>query len=141
MTTPQRLLCPSAQPEMREVRLLGVISATEEGPRLAYLKEDVPVTGELLAQSAPVRPAEVFRFAAHCEEKRCTHFNGQQCKLASRIVQILPAVVDVLPVCRIRPTCRWFAQEGRNACLRCPQVVTEAMDVSPDYQRAALPQD
>ena len=119
------LLCPSAQPEMQEVRLLGVVTATGEGPRLAYLKENVPVTDELLSQTAPVQPTQVFRFAAQCEEKRCTHFDRERCKLAKRIVQILPPVVDVLPACLIRSTCRWFQQEGREACVRCPQVVTE----------------
>ena len=135
------LLCPSAQPEMHGVRLLGVITAADEGPSLAYLRDDVPVTDELLAQAEPAHPTEVFRFAAQCEEKRCTHFNGERCKLASRIVHFLPAVVDALPTCRIRSSCRWFRQEGRDACFRCPQVVTESTNASPEFQRAALPQD
>jgi len=33
-------------------------------------------------------------------------------------------VVSELPSCQIRDTCRWFAEEGGAACLRCPQVVT-----------------
>ena len=141
MTKQPPPLCPSAQPEMEGVRLLGVVTATEDGPRLAYLREEVPVTKDLLSQTAPVPPAEVFRFAARCEEKRCTHFNGERCKLAGRVVQILPAVVDALPVCLIRSNCRWFQQEGREACVRCPQVVTEMMNPSVDYEKAALPGD
>lgn len=135
------LECPSAQPGMLGLRLLGVVEPTEKGPRLAYLNEDVAVTEELLAQTAPAQPTEVFRLAAHCEERHCIHFNGERCKLATRIVQILPAVVDALPRCLIRPTCRWFQQEGKEACVRCPQVVTESSDVSAHYRRAALPQD
>jgi hypothetical protein len=126
---------------MEEVRLLGVVTATDEGPRVAYLKEDVKVTDELLSQAAPAQPTEVFRFAAQCEEKRCAHFNGQQCKLIQRMVQILPAVVDHLPICLIRSTCRWFKEGGRDACIRCPQVVTESTNASSEFERAALPQD
>jgi hypothetical protein len=33
-------------------------------------------------------------------------------------------VVDGLPACTIRRECRWFRQEGRAACQRCPQIVT-----------------
>ena len=39
-------------------------------------------------------------------------------------------VVGALPRCAIRPTCRWFRQEGREACLRCPQVATELRNPS-----------
>ena len=36
----------------------------------------------------------------------------------------LDPVVDALPSCSIRNTCRWFADQERAACVRCPQVVT-----------------
>lgn len=132
------LLCPSAQPDMKEARLFGVVSGTAEKPELAYLNERVPVTNELLAQAAPARPGQVFRIAAQCDENGCTHFDGTRCRLATRIVQILPAVTESLPACLIRPTCRWYQQEGRAACLRCPQVITETYEPDDDYKRAAL---
>ena len=139
---PERpLLCPSAQPSMDAPRLLGVVEPTDEGPRVAYLNEEVPVTEDLLAQTLPASPTEVFRFSATCESSRCTHFDGTRCKLAMRIVQRLPVVVEALPICLIRSSCRWFAQEGRAACLRCPQVVTESSEASPTYVEAARPQD
>jgi hypothetical protein len=124
---------------MAQLRLLGVVERTDEGPRVAYLNEDVSVTDELLAQTMPVPPTEVFRFAAQCEERRCTHFDGARCQLATRIVHILPVVVETLPICLIRSTCRWFSQEGRAACVRCPQVVTETSEASAEYVRAARP--
>lgn len=67
----------------------------------------------------------VFRIAATCEERRCSHFDGTDCGLAKRIVSGLAPVTQALPPCRIRSGCRWFGQEGRDACLRCPQVVTD----------------
>jgi hypothetical protein len=132
------LLCPSAQPQMKQSRILGVVGGSEETPDLAYLTEPVPVTQELLARAAPSSPLQIFRIAAQCETQACSHFDGARCNLATRVVQILPAVTESLPRCTIRRDCRWYQQEGRDACLRCPQVVTETFDPSSDYRRAAL---
>lgn len=133
------LVCPSAQPGMRRLRVIGVIERTETGPRLAYLNEEVAATPTLLDRAAPAAPTEVYRLAADCEGCCCVHFDGRDCKLATRIVQILPAVVEELPVCMVRSTCRWYEQERGAACLRCPQVVTECAEASADYRRAAAP--
>lgn len=118
------LKCPSAQPGMGDVQILGVISRDGEQPRLAYLNEPVAATPEMLELAAPVAVSEVFRLSARCEEKKCTHFDGARCQLAVRIAKMLPEVVDALPACNIRRECRWFRQEGRAACQRCPQIVT-----------------
>lgn len=136
MSQPLPIMCPSAQPGMQEPRLIGVVTFDEEAPSIAYLNELVPVTEELLASAEPAEPREVFRMAAHCEESRCAHFNGVKCGLATRVVEILPAVVDALPTCLIRASCRWYTQEGKPACLRCPQIVTQPLDPSPEYEQA-----
>ena len=117
-------MCPSAQPGMEDCRVLGVMEPTDQGARLVYLNQILPATREVEEMAAPAQPAEIFRFAARCESSKCTHFDGTDCRLAARVVQILPAVVDALPPCLIRPECRWFAQEGAHACHRCPQVAT-----------------
>ncbi|MBL8345292.1 MAG: hypothetical protein JNN03_07610 [Rubrivivax sp.] len=36
----------------------------------------------------------------------------------------LEPVVDHLPPCLLRATCRWRAERGPEVCLRCPQVAT-----------------
>lgn len=131
------LLCPSAQPEMSGSVVLGVVAGTADSPKLAYLNETVPVTEELLKLAAPVKPTEVFRFAAHCEEGACRHFDGSHCRLVDRIVQILPVATEGLPNCLIRPTCRWYREAGREACLRCAQIVTFTIDPNEQYRRAA----
>ncbi len=131
----RRQLCPSAQPDMEGSRIIGVVGGAVQ---VAYLNEHLAVTEDLMASTAPAKPTEVFRFAAHCEERACRHFDGTDCQLATRIVQILPVVTDSLPSCLIRSKCRWFQQEGKPACVRCPQVVTESYEPSEDYLRAAL---
>jgi hypothetical protein len=125
---------------MTGLRLLGVIESTGDGARVAYLNEDVPVTSELLGQTGPLPPTRIFRLAGNCEERLCAHFDGHRCNLVTRIVDILPAVVDALPVCLIRSACRWYEQEGHSACVRCPQVITELDDPTDDFKRAALPE-
>ncbi|HTB97597.1 MAG TPA: hypothetical protein VK716_11350 [Terracidiphilus sp.] len=142
MSTPTESVqysCPSAQPEMQGAVVLGVRQPSESGPQIAYVDQMLPVTNDLLAITGSVKPTEVLRFAAPCQAGKCRHFNGTDCRLVTRIVQILPAVVDTLPPCALRATCRWFGQEGRPACFRCPQIVSEVSDPSPDLQRAAAP--
>jgi hypothetical protein len=121
-----RLLCPSAQPEVPGSVIFGVVQGTPKEPRLVQLTEPQPTTPEILDLAAPVKPTEVFRFAAPCAEFACRHFDGNKCQLAGRIVRLLPPVEESLPRCHIRPSCRWWHQEGRAACMRCPVIVTES---------------
>lgn len=132
--------CPSAQPDMRGAVVIGVRESTDTACQIAYLEKAVPVSGDLLARSGSVDPTEVLRLAAPCDEMACRHFDGSNCRLATRIVQILPAVVDTLPRCTIRATCRWYRQEGRPACLRCPQIVTRVDNPSEELTLAATPE-
>lgn len=132
-------LCPSAKPEMEGSVVFGVVGGTVEKPRLAHLVEPQPVSDELLAFSEPVAPTEIFRFAASCGGSACQHFDGSNCQLATKIVQLLPEVVAELPQCRLRPNCRWWQQEGKSACMRCPQIVTETYHPSEQLRQAAEP--
>ena len=118
--------CPSARPEMEGAHLLGIVEGTAERPRLAYLRRPEPVRDELLALAGGESPTRLFRFAAPCAGHACQHFDGSSCRLAQRIVERLPEAVTALPVCALRPACRWWRQEGEAACRRCPMVVTES---------------
>jgi hypothetical protein len=130
------LLCPSAEPSMSGSVVFGIVGGTVDEPRLRHLEKPVPVTQELLELSGPVRPTEVFRFAAPCACDACPNFQGARCSLATRIVKWLPAVEEKLPVCSIRPHCRWWREEGKSACQRCPQVVTDNYHPSEFMRRA-----
>lgn len=56
-----------------------------------------------------------------------------------RIVEKLPAVVEQLPPCSIRRDCRWWQQEGKAACMRCPQIITDNYSSSEQLRQAADP--
>jgi hypothetical protein len=120
------LLCPSAQPEIPGSVIFGVIQGTPKNPRLVQLTEPQATTPEILALAEPVKPTEVFRFAAPCAESACRHFDGNKCQLAGRIVRLIPPLEASLPPCSIRRSCRWWHQEGKAACMRCPMIVTES---------------
>ena len=130
-------LCPSAQPGMDRAMVLGVVQQDGPRPVVEYLNARVPATPEILAQAAPLKPTEVFRLAATCAEHKCPHFDGADCRLATRIVKMLPPVVDSLPPCVIRKECRWFAQEGAAACMRCPEITTVSYDLSPQVREVS----
>lgn len=134
-----RFECPSAQPDMAGARIFGVLTGSESAPRIAYLKSEVRVPLSALKQLGALAPTQVFRFAASCEEHRCTHFDGKRCRLGDRIVAMLEPIVDALPPCQIRPSCRWFAEQGGAVCLRCPQVVTSIPKADDALNRAATP--
>jgi hypothetical protein len=121
--------CPSAQPAAKGGRIYGVMTGPAENRRLGYLTETMEPTPELMALAGEAKATELFRIASPCMNRGCVHFDGS-CKLAQRIVSSLPAVVNALPECQIRETCRWFDQEGADACLRCPQVVTDKADAT-----------
>jgi hypothetical protein len=132
-------LCPSARPEMENSIVFGVIVGTYEEPRLAHLIEPRSVTADLLALADPVAPTEIFRFAATCAGDDCQHFDGAKCRLATRLVENLETVSEELPPCSIRSSCRWWQQEGKDACMRCPQIVTDNYAPSDRLRQAADP--
>jgi hypothetical protein len=135
----EALSCPSARPDMAGARVLGVVQRTGEGPRVAYAAGQVPVTEEVLAATGPVPPMQVYRFAAPCQARKCQHFDGATCQLATRIVLGLEAATAHLPACAIRRDCRWYHQEGAAACHRCPQVVTEITAADDPVRAVAEP--
>ena len=132
-------LCPSARAEVENSMVFGIISGTVEEPRVTYLKNPLPVTDEVIALSEPVAPAEVFRIAAPCALNGCQHFDGKNCGLATRVSKNLPEAVESLPPCSIRRDCRWWQQEGKAACMRCPEVVTDHYTPSELMRQVATP--
>ena len=123
-------LCPSAQPGMDRAMVIGVVRSDGSRPVVEYLNARLPAAPEILAMSAPLKPTEIFRLAATCAEGKCPHFDGADCRLATRVATMMAPTVDALPPCAIRKECRWYSQEGTAACLRCPQITTVSYDLS-----------
>jgi hypothetical protein len=133
----QPIDCPSAQVGAKDARIFGMLTGAPDARRVGYLSETQPISEKLLALSGPAKPTVLFRIAAPCAMSGCKHFDGNACMLAQRIVKGLAPVVNALPSCQIRPTCRWFRQEGRSACVRCPQVITDKSNATLEEKRIA----
>ena len=133
------VMCPSAQPHLEGAFVFGVMGGTVEERRVGYLPQRVPLTDEVAALAGPVRPTEVFRIAAPCAQGGCLHYDGHDCRLATKLVQLTPPVTRALPACAVRPDCRWWKQEGKAACMVCPSVRTTAYVMSDEERRASDP--
>lgn len=133
------LLCPSAQPDIPGAVAFGLVDHEAEPPEVRYLERPVAADAELLAMAEPLRPTEVFRFAAECQTTACSHWSGTACQLVDRVVSLIPARSLVLPTCRVRADCRWYAQRARAACVACPAIVTQDEDPTDETRRAAEP--
>lgn len=125
-------LCPSAPARVGGSVVIGVRLGVSGGARIVPTDKPIPVTQQIIDFAAPLEPGEVFRFAANCESAVCPHFVDRKCQIAVGAVARLDEVVTELPRCSIRSQCRWFRQEGPPICLRCPQIVTQEVDPTPE---------
>jgi hypothetical protein len=142
MTVDRRALtCPSAQPDLSEAIIIGVVQTEGNAVMVEPLPHALPIRPLIDLIPENVRPTEVLRFAAPCAEGQCVHFDGASCRLAKRVVSRLPEVVNRLKRCAIRPTCRWWHQEGPAACHRCPLVITEPYKATSLMQEIAQSSD
>jgi hypothetical protein len=133
----RELMCPSAEPEMEGSVIFGMVVGTATAPKLLHFDRVKQIPPALLTLESPVKPTEIFRIAATCIENGCEHFDGNNCRLTSRIIDELPVITAQIPPCPIRSTCRWWHQEGVPACQRCQQVVRDNYYVSDALYDAA----
>lgn len=107
----------------------GLLGVRQEDGTIAILPQVLPVdeTFIQIGQMDPVPLEQRFRFTNACIEKGCKQWNGKSCGVAKRVVRHMEKVntSNDLPPCGIRSSCRWYAQEGNNACKICSFVVTE----------------
>lgn len=76
-------------------------------------------------------PERFYRFSSPCVQNGCRQWAGGNCTVIKRV---LDAGVENLPpdapACIIRSTCRWYHQEGVQACYVCPLVITDMTEVN-----------
>lgn len=120
------LLCPSARPESPEAAIFGVVDRSTATPEVRYLREPAPLSDDLLGLLQGASPGEVWRIGAPCAGSGCLHFDGVECSLGERLVQLGSRSAEV-PRCALRAAgCRWFHERGPAACKVCCFVLSDA---------------
>ncbi|MCW2569671.1 MAG: hypothetical protein JWN54_3768 [Mycobacterium sp.] len=129
-------LCPSGRCRAGST-LLGIM-----GPdgHLVYAPGRIPLTDEFVERAHALGPPESrFRFAEPCAGEACGNWTDTTCGVA-RAAASRPEATDhgssSLPRCGIRHDCRWYAQEGEQACRVCPLVLRTAPrpHLTPDHE-------
>ena len=116
------LICPSARCEEGAV-VLGIIGGSGT---VGYISPALPVSAEFAEHvRRDGSPERRFRFAAPCQRSGCENWTAGRCGVIDDALTVA-ADIDVqsseghLPRCSIRRSCRWFAQNGADACKVCP---------------------
>jgi len=110
-------LCPSYVGKVG-AQLFGVVN--KDG-RVQFITP-LTVTEEFIQQNDHLE--QRFRFTGKCVEKGCGQWDNEESKCSlSKKVQNLDTVKNTgLSFCPIRSQCRWFSQDGNEACFSCNEV-------------------
>jgi hypothetical protein len=110
-----------------------VLGVVHDGT-VRFVNPPLVVDEDFVTRADPVSARRRFRFAEPCREGGCVQWRDGRCTVIDDVLDEAPAPAATdgpLPTCRIRPTCRWFAQSGRAACQSCRLVITETLEVIP----------
>lgn len=119
----EKIMCPSSRCKQGS-KLLGI----RQDGMISILPQVLDIDENFIAGANEGTPAEQrFRFANKCVEGGCKQWTGSRCGVIDKMIGYMNIVADTneLPVCSIRPQCRWFLQLGAEACKICPYVITE----------------
>ena len=122
-TIPHQILCPSA-PASSGAALLGLVNT--DG-KIAFLPDLMPIDAEFLALAEEGRPlGQRFRFTHKCVKSACGYWSNSKCNVLDNVREHIDFQEETtFPDCAIRPQCRWFLQEGVQACRICPLIKTD----------------
>ena len=114
-------LCPSA-PLYAGSKLLGIVNTEGEVDLLAEPLDIDEAFVEAALQGR--QPEKRFRFVNKCVKSACQQWTGTACGVVQNVLDKIETQYwkAELPECSIRSHCRWFQQEGENACKVCPLV-------------------
>lgn len=116
-----QFLCPSA-PLYKGSKLLGVMNANHE---VDILENPIEVDDVFIEAANTGKVAEQkFRFVNKCLKSGCKQWTGDSCGVITRVLSTIEESIlkSDIPECSIRSNCRWFSQDGYNACKACPLI-------------------
>ncbi len=110
-------MCPSYLGKVG-AQLFGVVNKDGKVQFITPLA----VTEEFVQQNDHLE--QRFRFAGKCVEKGCAQWNNEEskCSLSQKVQELDLNQNKELSFCPIRSQCRWFSQDGNEACFSCNEV-------------------
>jgi hypothetical protein len=127
MDNTENKMCPSSVCREGSL-LLGVV----QGDKTVTLLSTPIMTNKAFIEKVQAQgePEKRFRFANKCVKSGCRQWDGSSCGVMNKLSAANPHLEEesVLRPCFIRDSCRWFHQEGKNACAICVFVVTNNME-------------
>ncbi|WEK68792.1 MAG: hypothetical protein P0Y62_13155 [Candidatus Chryseobacterium colombiense] len=111
-------MCPSYVGKVG-AQLFGVVN--KEG-KVQFITP-LTVTEEFVQQNN--RLEQRFRFTGKCVEKGCAQWNNEEskCSLSKKVQDLGTVKNTALSFCPIRSQCRWFSQDGNEACFSCNEII------------------
>ena len=134
--TRRPLSCPSTPEDQPDAVVFGVVGGTVERPMVAYLTSSLPASDGTSHANCTGHTSGSVPIRGDMRQTACQNFQDGRCSVTTRLVAVAKPVVDQLPRCAIRSTCRWWAENGRASCVRCPSVVT--VDYAPTPEAVAI---
>jgi hypothetical protein len=120
--------CPSAVAQPGAT-LVGMVNG--DGT-VGFIETPITIDEDFFATVESAGELErAFRFSTPCIQNGCKQWKDGNCTVIQRIIAADPAWPQQqpqLPACSIRATCRWYAQEGAEACAYCRVITTNSME-------------
>lgn len=80
----------------------------------------------VLAFKEAGKPEQHFRFSSPCAQSGCNQWSHGNCGVIKKVLNAFGNDLPPdAPACLIRSTCRWFHQEGVQACYACQFIITD----------------
>lgn len=123
-------MCPSYVGKVG-AQLFGVVNKDGKVQFITPLA----VTEEFIQQNDNLE--QRFRFTGKCVEKGCAQWDNEESKCSlSKKVQNLETIKNTeLSFCPIRSQCRWFSQDGKNACFSCNEVTRNMEELLLNFEK------
>jgi len=112
--TTTQMLCPSYTASEGE----SVIGQCSEVGDIKMFARPLSLTEGARSVLAQRDAASSMRFTGKCFEAKCGHWDDG-CDLGRRLANSVRTEDSVLRLCPIRVSCRWFSENGANACQAC----------------------
>ena len=124
---PDHKSCPSSIMKDGAI-LVGIVNEDNE---VDFISNPIKINAAFVRSAKEVDKAaeKRFRFSNKCVQSGCQQWTGSRCGVIDKALTTIEEKYwkENLPACSIRSTCRWFSQNGANACKVCPLVITDTM--------------